>query len=162
MRSDGSVRLVRRGETAPRVREWGAEVRALFDGAAGAAGWLPWQVLGGPGSGKTALLTDIASERIAAGADPDSILVLTHSKQAALRVRNAVTRQLAAAFGGVPGATREPLVRTVHSYAFAIVRRPAAAPRHPPPPRRPRAPPAVVLRELRSGGRAALQGGLGG
>ncbi|WP_280337733.1 UvrD-helicase domain-containing protein [Nocardia wallacei] len=153
------MRLVRRGETAPRVREWGAEVRALFDGAAGAAGWLPWQVLGGPGSGKTALLTDIASERIAAGADPDSILVLTHSKQAALRVRNAVTRQLAAAFGGVPGATREPLVRTVHSYAFAIVRPPAAPPRNPPPPRLTRAAQAGVGRAMRSGGRGPIHEG---
>ncbi|WP_280381253.1 ATP-dependent helicase [Nocardia wallacei] len=162
MRSDGSVRLVRRGETAPRVREWGAEVRALFDGAAGAAGWLPWQVLGGPGSGKTALLTDIASERIAAGADPDSILVLTHSKQAALRVRNAVTRQLAAAFGGVPGATREPLVRTVHSYAFAIVRRHAAAHGNPPPRLLTGAEQDVVLREMLRGELADIQEGYGG
>ncbi|WP_280277243.1 ATP-dependent helicase [Nocardia wallacei] len=162
MRSDSSVRLVRRGETAPRVREWGAEVRALFDGAVAEAGWRPWQVLGGPGSGKTALLTDIASDRIAGGADPDSILVLTHSKHAALRVRNAVTRQLAAAFGGVPGATREPLVRTVHSYAFAIVRRHAAAHGNPPPRLLTGAEQDVVLREMLRGELADIQEGYGG
>ncbi|MBB5912248.1 superfamily I DNA/RNA helicase/RecB family exonuclease [Nocardia transvalensis] len=156
------MRLVRRGEPATRAREWGAEVRPLFTGVAAEAGWRPWQVLGGPGTGKTALLTDIAADRISGGADPESVLVLTHSKQAALHVRNAVTRRLADRFGGVPGATREPLVRTVHSYAFAIVRRHAAAHGNPPPRLLTGAEQDVVLREMLRGELADIQEGYGG
>ncbi|QIS24581.1 AAA family ATPase [Nocardia terpenica] len=114
-------------------------------------GWRPWQVLGGPGTGKTALLIDVAADRIAAGADPESVLVLTHSKAAALRVRNAVTRQLSASLGGVPGATREPLVRTVHSYAFALLRTHAAAHGNPPPRLLTGTEQDVVLREMLRG-----------
>ncbi|MGV9679659.1 PD-(D/E)XK nuclease family protein [Nocardia sp. NPDC003482] len=147
MRSDSAVRLVRRGETGPRLREWGADVRTLFACGGPDPGWRPWQVLGGPGTGKTALLTDVAADRIAEGADPESVLVLTHSKGAALRVRNAVGRQL----GGVPGATREPLVRTVHSYAFAILRAHAAAHGNPPPRLLTGAEQDVVLREMLRG-----------
>nr|WP_253949963.1 PD-(D/E)XK nuclease family protein [Nocardia terpenica] len=257
MRSDSAVRLVRRSETAPRPREWGADVRTLFAGGAegvpgqkhagntvgehagnevgerggnevgehagnkvgehvgsrvgehagnkvgehvgsrvgehagnkvgehvgsrvgehagnkvgehagsrvgehaenkvgkharNRVGWRPWQVLGGPGTGKTALLIDVAVDRIAAGADPESVLVLTHSKAAALRVRGAVTRQLSASIGGVPGATREPLVRTVHSYAFALLRTHAAAHGNPPPRLLTGTEQDVVLREMLRG-----------
>ncbi|MEV4126195.1 PD-(D/E)XK nuclease family protein [Nocardia sp. NPDC049707] len=112
----------------------------LFDAAATVGpirpDWRPWQVLGGPGTGKTALLIELAAERIAASADPESVLVLTHSKQAASTVRDAITARLTApdaAEGGVPGATREPLVRTVHSYAFSVLRRHASAHGNPPP-----------------------------
>lgn len=167
MRSDSPVRLVRRGETAPRPREWGADVRMLFARGAGAdPGWRPWQVLGGPGTGKTSLLIDLAADRIAAGADPESILLLTHSKQAALRVRNAITRQVSAAadevVGGVPGATREPLVRTVHSYAFAVVRMQAEANGNPPPRLLTGVEQDVVLREMLRGELADIQAGPGG
>ncbi|MBF6327084.1 ATP-dependent helicase [Nocardia transvalensis] len=151
MRSDSSVRLVRRGETAPRLREWGADVRTLFASGGVDPGWRPWQVLGGPGTGKTSLLVDVAADRIADGDDPESVLVLTHSKAAALRVRNAITRQLASPHGGVPGATREPLVRTVHSYAFAILRMHAATHGNPPPRLLTGAEQDVVLREMLRG-----------
>ncbi|MEG8182552.1 ATP-dependent helicase [Nocardia terpenica] len=175
MRSDSAVRLVRRSETAPRPREWGADVRTLFAGGTegvpgqkhagnkgqhaggkgqhvgNAVGWRPWQVLGGPGTGKTALLIDVAVDRIAAGADPESVLVLTHSKAAAMRVRNAVTGQLSGSIGGVPGATREPLVRTVHSYAFALLRTHAAAHGNPPPRLLTGTEQDVVLREMLRG-----------
>ncbi|MEV4240557.1 PD-(D/E)XK nuclease family protein [Nocardia sp. NPDC049737] len=140
MRSDSAVRLVRRNVAAPPARTWGADVRALFDAVAAVGpirpDWRPWQVLGGPGTGKTALLIDLAAERIAAGADPESVLVLTHSKQAASTVRDAITARLTdpnSAEGGVPGATREPLVRTLHSYAFSVLRRHASAHGNPPP-----------------------------
>jgi len=173
MRSDNPVRLVRRGETAPRPREWGADVRTLFAGGTGAdPGWRPWQVLGGPGTGKTSLLVDIAADRIVEGADPESILVLTHSKSAALRVRNAITRQVAAAvrrqhagqdtIGGVPGATREPLVRTVHSYAFAILRMHAEAHGNPPPRLLTGTEQDVVLREMLRGELTDIQSGPAG
>ncbi len=144
---------------APRPRDWGADVRALLDAAAEAGparpGWRPWQVLGGPGTGKTALLVDLAAERIAAGADPDSVLVLTHSKQAAGAVRDAITARLSGpepgADGGVPGATREPLVRTLHSYAFSVLRRHAMAHGNPPPRLLTGAEQDAVLREMLRG-----------
>ncbi|WP_148280713.1 PD-(D/E)XK nuclease family protein [Nocardia cyriacigeorgica] len=244
VRSDNAVRLVRRKVAAPRPRVWGADVRALFTTAADPGTVRPgtgmWQVLGGPGTGKTALLVDLAADRIAAGADPESVLLLTHSKNAAAVVRDAITARLSAPvetvpderfvpeeprpddlfepppdpeapwdeaglfsldeldaaldpaddgrqdepigpdsgtrstrasstaragepadsahtagsgpagdsregdpaaapgadgphFVGVPGATREPLVRTIHSYAFAVLRRHAVAQGNPPP-----------------------------
>nr|WP_280316100.1 ATP-dependent DNA helicase [Nocardia abscessus] len=159
VRSDGAVRLVRRNVVAPRPRDWGADVRALLDAAAEAGparpGWRPWQVLGGPGTGKTALLVDLAAERIAAGADPDSVLVLTHSKQAAGAVRDAITTRLSGpepgVEDGVPGATREPLVRTLHSYAFSVLRRHAMAHGNPPPRLLTGAEQDAVLREMLRG-----------
>ncbi|MEU7214555.1 PD-(D/E)XK nuclease family protein [Nocardia iowensis] len=157
MRSDSAVRLVRRNVAAPRPRAWGADVRALLDAAAAAGptrpGWRPWQVLGGPGTGKTALLVDLAAERIAAGADPESVLVLAHSKQAASAVRDAITARLAGpdAEGGVPGATREPLARTLHSYAFSVLRRHAATHGNPPPRLLTGAEQDAVLREMLRG-----------
>ncbi|WP_442943113.1 PD-(D/E)XK nuclease family protein [Nocardia sp. NBC_00565] len=158
VRSDSAVRLVRRNVAAPPARAWGADVRALFDAAATVGpmrpGWRPWQLLGGPGTGKTALLIDLAAERIAAGADPESVLVLTHSKQAASAVRDAITARLSGsdgAAGGVPGATREPLVRTLHSYAFSVLRRHASAHGNPPPRLLTGAEQDAVLREMLRG-----------
>ncbi|MEU6560714.1 ATP-dependent DNA helicase [Nocardia nova] len=163
MRSDGSVRLVRRSETAPRPREWGADVRTLFAGGSGAdTGWRPWHVLGGPGTGKTALLTDLAVDRILAAVDPESVLILTHSKQAALRVRTALTRQLSAVapeLGGVPGVSREPMVRTVHSYAFSILRTHATSRGNPPPRLLTGAEQDVVLREMLRGELSDIRAG---
>nr|WP_107660867.1 ATP-dependent DNA helicase [Nocardia suismassiliense] len=157
MRSDSAVRLVRRNVAAPRPRAWGADVRALFEAAAAAGptrpGWRPWQVLGGPGTGKTALLVDLAADRIAAGDDPESVLVLAHSKQAASAARDAITARLAGpdAEGGVPGATREPLARTLHSYAFSVLRRHATAHGNPPPRLLTGAEQDAVLREMLRG-----------
>ncbi|MGV9820847.1 PD-(D/E)XK nuclease family protein [Nocardia xishanensis] len=170
MRSDSAVRLVRRNATAPRARLWGAEVRPLLEAMAAAAparpGWRPWQVLGGPGTGKTALLTDLAATRLAAGADPESVLLLTHSKQAAAAVRDAVTARLTSTNpddeGGVPGATREPLVRTLHSYAFAVLRRHAAAHGNPPPRLLTGAEQDAVLREMLRGDLADIADGATG
>ncbi|MBF6218289.1 ATP-dependent helicase [Nocardia abscessus] len=101
------------------------------------------------------MLVDLAAERIAAGADPDSVLVLTHSKQAAGAVRDAITTRLSGpepgVEGGVPGATREPLVRTLHSYAFAVLRRHAMAHGNPPPRLLTGAEQDAVLREMLRG-----------
>ncbi|WP_425300189.1 PD-(D/E)XK nuclease family protein [Nocardia flavorosea] len=99
MRSDRPVRLVRRRTSAPRARTWGAGIRALFapalaTSAQSGSGRL-WRVLGGPGTGKSALLVDVAAARIAGGADPESVLLLTHSKQAAAAARDALTERLA-------------------------------------------------------------------
>ncbi|WP_425298103.1 PD-(D/E)XK nuclease family protein [Nocardia brasiliensis] len=168
VRSDSAVRLVRRNVAAPRPRVWGADVRALLDAAAAGGptrpGWRPWQVLGGPGTGKTALLVDLAAGRIAAGADPESVLVLTHSKQAASTVRDAITARLAGpdAEGGVPGATREPLARTLHSYAFSVLRRHATAHGNPPPRLLTGAEQDAVLREMLRGDLTDIAAGADG
>ncbi|SNT33469.1 ATP-dependent helicase [Rhodococcoides kyotonense] len=128
---------------APRVpqarRTWTGDAGRLLVGSSdaaaaaadGAAAWRPWQVLGGPGTGKTSLIADYAVSRIAHG-DPESVLVLTQSKRASVRMREQITAGLFA--GELPvRATREPLVRTVHSYAFAVLRLQAAIHGNPPP-----------------------------
>lgn len=244
------MRLVRRRTSAPRARTWGAGIRALFaptpaTPAQSGSGRL-WRVLGGPGTGKSALLVDVAAARIAGGADPESVLLLTHSKQAAAAARDALTERLAhwdtcapvfdngpdgygvadlALFpladpapddvlfpgvgsppaagtdqtptstaagdsatvagtdhplatgasaaeadplsgkasdpslslpvtaSGLPisGATREPLARTIHSYAFGILRRQAARHGNPPPRLLTGAEQDAVLREMLRG-----------
>ncbi|MBF6336997.1 ATP-dependent helicase [Nocardia abscessus] len=112
------------------------------------------------------MLVDLAAERIAAGADPDSVLVLTHSKQAAGAVRDAITTRLSGpepgGEGGVPGATREPLVRTLHSYAFSVLRRHATAHGNPPPRLLTGAEQDAVLREMLRGDLADMAEGARG
>lgn len=166
VRSDSSVRLVRRTTPAPRPRAWGAAVRALFAEQAQPApprpGWLPWQVLGGPGTGKTALLVDLVTARITDGADPASILVLTHTKQAAAALRDAITAQLGPGAGGIPGASREPMVRTLHSYAFSVLRRHADLHGNPPPRLLTGAEQDAVLREMLRGDLADIEAGARG
>ncbi|MFE3192337.1 ATP-dependent helicase [Nocardia sp. NPDC059240] len=154
MRSDSSVQLVRRAQTQTPAREWDAELRPLFEDIGIDPGWRPWQVLGGPGTGKTALLVDIAAARILGGAAPESVLVLTYTKRAATAVRTAINARIAEAdpeLGGVPGATRAPLVRTVHSYAFGLLRTFAATHGNPPPRLLTGSEQDVVIREMLRG-----------
>ncbi|GBE65609.1 DNA helicase [Mycobacterium sp. MFM001] len=93
------------------------------------------RVLGGPGTGKSSLLVDAAAARIAAGADPESVLLLTGSGRIATRARSALTTQLLRSRTDAAGPVviREPLVRTVHSYAFAVLRLAAQRAGAPPP-----------------------------
>ncbi|UGT58484.1 ATP-dependent helicase [Nocardia asteroides] len=157
---------MRRTTRAPRPRAWGAAVRALFAEQAAPApprpGWRPWQVLGGPGTGKTALLVDLVTARITDGADPASILVLTHTKQAAAALRDAITVQLGAHAGGIPGASTEPMVRTLHSYAFSVLRRHADLHGNPPPRLLTGAEQDAVLREMLRGDLADIEAGARG
>ncbi|NLE82715.1 MAG: ATP-dependent helicase [Rhodococcus sp.] len=132
------ARLVRRTAAVTEPRTWDASAARVFDSPPPAKGWNPWQVLGGPGTGKTSLLIDSAVHRIVAGENPESVLVLTQSRRAATRVREEITAGLLGSNGtelAAPAAraTREPLVRTVHSYAFAVLRLQAAAHGNPPP-----------------------------
>lgn len=92
-------------------------------------------MLGGPGTGKTSLVADVALARIRDdGVDPESVLVLTQSRRAAMDMRERITQGLLESGGAsVRRATREPLVRTVHSYAFAVLRLQASAHGNPPP-----------------------------
>ncbi|MEO8816432.1 MAG: UvrD-helicase domain-containing protein, partial [Mycobacterium sp.] len=100
---------------------WAADTVGALDPAA--RGVL--QVVGGPGTGKTSLLTDIATAHIAARVDAESVLLLTGSGRVGTRLRGAVTATLLASIdgtgSGLPPVIRGPLVRTVHSYAFAIL-----------------------------------------
>ncbi|EHR59726.1 DNA/RNA helicase, superfamily I [Saccharomonospora cyanea NA-134] len=87
------------------------------------------RVLGAPGTGKTTLLAATVAARITEGADPENVLVLTASRKAAEAVRSDITRRLTASDHDARDVTRtvrEPLVRTVHSYAFAVLRSQAA------------------------------------
>src|SRR5947209_19978863 len=82
------------------------------------------RVLGGPGAGKSSLLIDVAASRIGAGTDPESVLLLTGSGRIGAQARSALTARLLGSHGGGsrPAVIREPLVRSVHSYAFAVLR----------------------------------------
>lgn len=95
------------------------------------------RLLGGPGTGKTALLAETVARRIAeSGADPEQVLVLTASRRAAQRLREQITERLAALTpvgARLPRTVREPVVRTVHSYAFAVLRLQATLHGEPPP-----------------------------
>ena len=93
------------------------------------------RVVGGPGTGKTSLLVAAAAAHIAAGTDPESVLLLTGSGRLAAATRSKLTTELLAARSAQPcrAVVREPLVRSVHSYAFAVLRQAAARAGDPPP-----------------------------
>src|SRR6476620_3456876 len=90
------------------------------------------RVLGGAGTGKSSLLIRTATAHIAAGSDPESVLLLTGSARLGRQARAAITSALLSA--GSRAVVREPLVRTVHAYEFAVLR--LAAPRNSDPPPR--------------------------
>ncbi|MQP34077.1 AAA family ATPase [Rhodococcus erythropolis] len=142
------ARLVHRTAPSPIPRTWDEGTTRLFAPPSedpfqlafgpvsfgSAAAWNPWQVLGSPGTGKTSLLVDLAVQKISGGEDPESVLVLTQSRRAATQVREQITAGLLGyQQERGPQATREPLVRTVHSYAFAVLRLQAAAHGNAPP-----------------------------
>src|SRR5260370_21217887 len=122
---------------------WGAEAGAVL--GPDVRGRV--RVLGGPGTGKSSLLIDAAVARITAGVDPESVLLLTGSGRIGMRARSALTTALLRSGADEPRwvAVREPLVRTVHSYAYAVLRR--APPRRgdPAPPLAHRAGPDATL-----------------
>src|ERR1700712_462824 len=93
------------------------------------------RVLGGPGTGKSSLLIDVAATRIGAGTDPESVLLLTGSGRMGTQARSALTARLLGSqdAGPRPAVIREPLVRSVHSYAFAVLRLAAQRAGGPPP-----------------------------
>ncbi|WP_373292293.1 ATP-dependent helicase [Actinokineospora fastidiosa] len=108
--------LVRRPAAAGRATKWDADALGVLEGAGGFV-----RVLGGPGSGKTTLLAEAAADRIAGGVRPDQVLVITTSRRAATDLRARITALLTERGEG-SRTVREPLVRTVHSYAFAVLR----------------------------------------
>ncbi|BBY43671.1 ATP-dependent DNA helicase [Mycolicibacterium celeriflavum] len=89
------------------------------------------RVIGGAGTGKSTLLVQTAAAHIAAGTEPEAVLLLTGSARLGVRARAAITAELLRASSHT--AVREPLVRTVHSYAFAVLRLAAQRNGDPPP-----------------------------
>src|SRR4051794_33451921 len=105
--------LVRRPVAPPREHEWAGGARRLLQSPQGFQ-----RVLGGPGTGKTTLIAETAATRVSSGqADPERLLVLTTSRRAAEAMRVDITRRLTADPAHAGRTVREPMVRTVHSYA---------------------------------------------
>lgn len=94
-----------------------------------------FRVVGGPGTGKSSALLAVAAARISAGEDLESMLLLTGSPRVAVAARGALTAALLRERSEQPcrAVIREPLVRTIHSYAFAVLRRAASRAGNPPP-----------------------------
>ncbi len=74
----------------------------------------PLLVLAGPGTGKTTTLVEAVAARVAKGADPARILVLTFSRKAAVELRDRLALRLGGAYG--------PQATTFHSFCYALVR----------------------------------------
>ncbi|MEN8651065.1 ATP-dependent DNA helicase [Streptomyces sp. 21So2-11] len=108
-RTPGAYRLVRTppGPVDPPLLD--APQRAVVDHAGG-----PLLVLAGPGTGKTTTLVEAVAARVAKGADPERILVLTFSRKAAVELRDRMALRL--------GGTRAPQATTFHSFCYALVR----------------------------------------
>ncbi|MGW2290027.1 UvrD-helicase domain-containing protein [Streptomyces phaeochromogenes] len=105
----GAYRLVRTppARVAPPLLDAGQ--RAAVDHEHG-----PLLVLAGPGTGKTTTLVESVAARIARGADPERILVLTFSRKAAVELRDRMALRI--------GAARAPQATTFHSFCYALVR----------------------------------------
>ncbi|WP_328937698.1 UvrD-helicase domain-containing protein [Streptomyces tauricus] len=105
----GAYRLVRTPpvRVAPPLLD--AAQRAAVDHETG-----PLLVLAGPGTGKTTTLVESVAARIARGADPERILVLTFSRKAAVELRDRMALRI--------GAARAPQATTFHSFCYALVR----------------------------------------
>ena len=110
------------------------------------------RIVGGPGTGKTTRLIDAAVGYVSGGGDPESVLLLTPGRLAA-EVRGELTRRLLAARAAGPcqAVVREPLVRSVHSYAFGVLRKAADRAGDPPPRLVTGAEQDAIIRELLAG-----------
>ncbi|KJL43722.1 superfamily I DNA/RNA helicase/RecB family exonuclease [Microbacterium terrae] len=72
-------------------------------------------VVGAPGAGKTTTLVARAAALVAQGVDPDSVLVLTPSRQTATDLRDRLSLAFGKATAGAPA-------RSLASFAFQVVR----------------------------------------
>jgi len=109
------------------------------------------KVLGGPGTGKTTLLLESVLRRVNAGTEPDRVLVLVGSRRTSVELRDRITAGMRAERTDFGVTVREPLVRTVHSFAFGLLRLHAARHGVPPPRLLAGAEQDAVVRELLAG-----------
>ncbi|MEU0673337.1 ATP-dependent DNA helicase [Streptomyces sp. NPDC006172] len=107
--SRGAYRLVRTPPAPVDPPRLDAAQRSVVDHTTG-----PLLVLAGPGTGKTTTLVESVAARVARGADPARILVLTFSRKAAVELRDRMAVRM--------GAARAPQATTFHSYCYALVR----------------------------------------
>ncbi|MEW2153785.1 ATP-dependent DNA helicase [Streptomyces sp. NPDC007189] len=107
--SRGAYRLVRTPPATAAPPRLDAAQRDVVDHRSG-----PLLVLAGPGTGKTTTLVESVAARIARGADPERILVLTFSRKAAVELRDRMALRI--------GAARAPRATTFHSYCYGLVR----------------------------------------
>ena len=151
-------RLLRAATRLPADLVLDAPARRLLEHDAGFL-----RLLGGPGTGKTTLLAERVARLL--HADPEArslVLVGDRRSAAALRERiSARRRVLDGAVGAALTAAREPLVRSVHSYAFAVLRRHAARREEAPPRLLPGAQQDAMVRELLAGEAAGFGRGSG-
>ncbi|TQK52020.1 DNA helicase/exodeoxyribonuclease V beta subunit [Streptomyces sp. SLBN-118] len=105
----GAYRLVRTPPGPVDPPHLDAAQRAVVDHDHG-----PLLVLAGPGTGKTTTLVEAVAARLAKGADPERILVLTFSRKAAVELRDRTALRL--------GGTKGPQATTFHSFCYALVR----------------------------------------
>ncbi|MFJ9586226.1 ATP-dependent helicase [Streptomyces acidicola] len=107
--SRGAYRLVRTPPARVDPPRLDAGQRAVVDHGTG-----PLLVLAGPGTGKTTTLVESVGARIARGADPERVLVLTFSRKAAVELRDRMAQRI--------GAAHAPQATTFHSFCYALVR----------------------------------------
>lgn len=131
-------RLIRRASAPP--IEPTDEQRAVIEHRRGRL-----RVLAGPGTGKTATIVEAVADRIKRrDIAPQSILVLTYSRRAAAELTERIA-------GRVNITTTEPMVRTLHSYAYALLRSSAAATGSPAPSLLPAGQADLMVREILTG-----------
>ncbi|MFF3691882.1 ATP-dependent helicase [Streptomyces sp. NPDC002221] len=106
----GAYRLVRTLPDPVEPPLLDAPQRRVVDHGSG-----PLLVLAGPGTGKTTTLVEAVAARVAAGTDPERVLVLTFSRKAAVELRDRMALRLGA-------GAKSPQATTFHSYCYALVR----------------------------------------
>lgn len=106
----------------------------------------PVLVTGGPGTGKTSVAIAAVAQAVLAGVNPERVLLLAPTRQAAGALRD----QVSAAIGRPTG---EPIARTPASVAFAILASLAAAQDEPAPALITGAEQDTMLRDILSGHR---------
>ncbi|MFC5995528.1 ATP-dependent helicase [Pseudonocardia hispaniensis] len=138
--------LVRRPRVPAPEPGWDAASRRVLDHREG-----PLRVVGGPGTGKTTLLLTALARRVREGVAPERMLLLVGSRRAAGELRERLTELIHGTAEAGPRTTREILVRTVHSYAFGVLRLYAARNGDPPPRLLASAEQDAMVRELLAG-----------
>jgi superfamily I DNA/RNA helicase/RecB family exonuclease len=119
------------------------------------------RVLGGPGTGRSTMLAERVARQLEAATPGVLVLVGDRRSAAALRERIAARRRALHGVGDdAPRAAREPLVRSVHSYAFAVLGRHAVRRGESPPRLLPGAQQDAMVRDLLAGEVAAADAGL--